>query len=39
MRRGKGVDLIVIETISDLYEMKAAILAAKETAICPLWPQ
>lgn len=25
-----GVDLIVIETMTDLYEVKAAILAAKE---------
>lgn len=32
----KGVDLIVIETISDLYEMKAAILAAKENSDLPI---
>lgn len=33
---GKGVDLIMIETMSDLYEMKAAILAAKENSDLPI---
>lgn len=32
-----GADLIVIETMSDLYEMKAAVLAAKENAALPVW--
>ena len=32
--RDAGADLIVIETMSDLYEVKAAVLAAKEN--CPL---
>ena len=27
-----GVDLIVIETMTDLYEARAAVLAARETA-------
>jgi len=31
-----GVDLILIETISDLYEAKAAILAAKENCNLPV---
>lgn len=31
-----GADLIVIETISDLYEMKAAVLAAKENSDLPI---
>ncbi len=31
-----GADLITIETISDLYEMKAAILASKENANLPI---
>ena len=31
-----GVDMIVIETITDLYELKAAILAAKENTELPL---
>lgn len=31
-----GADLIVIETISDLYEMKAAVLAVKENCNLPL---
>ena len=40
-----GADLIVIETMSDLYEVKAAVLAAKEKAkeLCAklkgTWPQ
>ncbi|MHA1721040.1 MAG: homocysteine S-methyltransferase family protein [Promethearchaeota archaeon] len=32
-----GVDLILIETISDLYEAKAAILAAKEKSNLPVF--
>ena len=32
-----GADLIVIETMSDLYEMKAAVLAAKENSKLPVW--
>ena len=28
-----GVDLILIETMTDLYEAKAAVLAAKENSI------
>lgn len=32
-----GADLIVIETISDLYEMKAAVLAAKENTPLPIF--
>ena len=32
-----GADLIVIETMSDLYEMKAAVLAAKENCDLPVW--
>ena len=32
-----GADLIVIETMSDLYEMKAAVLAAKENSSLPVW--
>lgn len=30
-----GADLILIETMSDSYELKAAVLAAKEAGICP----
>lgn len=33
---GKGVDLIVIETMTDLYEMKAAALAVKENSDLPV---
>ena len=33
---GKGADLIVIETMTDLYEMKAALLAAKENSNLPV---
>ena len=29
VEKGKGADLIIIETMTDLYELKAAILAAK----------
>ena len=32
-----GADLIVIETMSDLYEVKAAVLAAKENSALPVW--
>lgn len=32
-----GVDLIVIETMTDLYELKAAILAAKENTSLPIF--
>ncbi len=32
-----GTDLIVIETMSDLYETKAAVLAAKENSDLPVW--
>ena len=32
-----GADLIVIETMSDLYEVKAAVLAAKENTRLPVW--
>ena len=32
-----GADLIVIETMSDLYEVKAAVLAAKENCDLPVW--
>lgn len=31
-----GVDLIIIETMTDIYEAKAAILAAKDTANLPI---
>ena len=32
-----GVDLIVFETMTDLYEVKAAVLAAKENCTLPIW--
>ena len=32
-----GVDLIFIETMGDLFELKAAVLAAKEQAAVPIW--
>jgi len=32
-----GADLIIFETISDLYEVKAAILAAKENSTLPVF--
>ena len=32
-----GADLIIIETLSDLYEAKAALLAAKENSSLPVW--
>lgn len=31
-----GADCILIETMSDLYEMKAAVLAAKENCDLPI---
>lgn len=31
-----GADLIVIETMTDLYEVKAAVLAAKENTVLPV---
>ncbi|MGH4119155.1 homocysteine S-methyltransferase family protein [Clostridium sp.] len=34
--RDEGVDLILIETMSDIYEAKAAILAAKENSDLPI---
>ncbi|MBK5243299.1 homocysteine S-methyltransferase family protein [Clostridium sp.] len=34
--RDAGVDLILIETMSDIYEAKAAILAAKENSNLPI---
>ncbi len=33
---GKGADLIAIETMADLYEAKAALLAAKENSALPV---
>ncbi len=35
--RDAGADLVVIETESDLYEVKAAVLAAKEHTSLPVW--
>ena len=32
-----GADLVVIETMSDLGEMRAAVLAAKENCELPVW--
>ena len=32
-----GADLIVVETMSDLNEMRAAVLAAKENSKLPVW--
>jgi 5-methyltetrahydrofolate--homocysteine methyltransferase len=32
-----GADIIVIETLTDLYEAKAALLAAKENSDLPVW--
>ena len=32
-----GADLIVFETMSDLYEAKAAVLATKENTALPVW--
>lgn len=36
VEKGKGADLIIIETMTDLYELKAAILAAKENSNLPV---
>lgn len=36
IKAAKGVDLIVIETMSDLLEIKAAVLAAKENSNVPV---
>lgn len=33
---GKGADIVIIETMSDLYELKAAVLAAKENSGLPI---
>jgi len=33
---GTGVDLIVLETFTDLYELKAAVIAAKENSDMPI---
>lgn len=33
---GQGTDLIIIETMTDLYELKAALLAAKENSDLPV---
>lgn len=35
--RDAGADLIVIETVTDLLEMKAALLAAKECCLLPVY--
>ena len=32
-----GADLVVIETMTDLYEVKAAVLAARENCALPVW--
>lgn len=32
-----GADLVVFETMTDLYEVKAAVLAAKENTSLPVW--
>ncbi len=32
-----GADLVVLETMSDLYEVKAAVLAVKENTSLPVW--
>jgi len=32
-----GADLIVFETFTDLYEVRAAVLAAKENSALPVW--
>ena len=36
IRAGRGADLIVIETMTDLYELKAALIAAKEETDLPV---
>ncbi len=35
--RDAGAELVVFETFSDLYELKAAVLAAKEHTDLPVW--
>ena len=37
VRVGSGADLVVIETMSDAYELKAAVLAAKENCSLPVF--
>jgi len=37
VRAAKGADMIVIETMTDLYEAKAAVLAAKENSDLPVY--
>lgn len=32
-----GVDLVIFETMTDLYEVKAAVLAAQENSTLPVW--
>lgn len=32
-----GADLVVFETMTDLYEVKAAVLAARENSSLPIW--
>ena len=32
-----GADLVIFETLTDLYEVKAAVLAAKEHTKLPIW--
>ena len=32
-----GADIIVFETLTDLYEVKAAVLAARENSSLPIW--
>ena len=32
-----GADLVIFETMTDLYEVKAAVLAAKENSDLPVW--
>ncbi len=36
VKAGSGTDLIVVETMTDLYEMRAAVLAAKEQSSLPV---
>ena len=36
VRAGEGTDLIVCETMTDLYELRAAVLAAKEQSTLPV---
>ena len=37
VRAGSGSDLVVVETMSDAYELKAAVLAAKENSPLPVF--